>query len=406
VALDTYQDIWNRVLLRAPSCSPKLAQDFVRNAFRRVAETRRWSWLVKFGQFIAPNAYNTGTVTTVQNSPIVTGTNTVWTSSMAGLQFRVGLTAPIYTIVSVESNTSLTLDNNFGGIDATGASYAIYQCYFIAPTDFHQFITVWDPAFNWQLFLDIEQREINIWDAQRASTGNAYLVSFHDYSAEYGGTVENAVNDGVGADPVATGTYTGPADATFIIECLLGGGSGTATFQWKKNEGSFNGPIVTSTTNIDLQDGVQVYWPDDVTYTAGDIWSVCVQALVNGGLPRYEFWPHQQSNHVYPFLYEIRHDDLSDTNATLPRYIRGDVLLEFALAELALWPGPSLDKPNPYRDVNLWKAHTAKAESMLAILERQDDEVWQQDLSYAYPGMAWAMASPLGDARWLQSHAI
>jgi len=143
-----------------------------------------------------------------------------------------------------------------------------------------------------------------------------------------------------------------------------------------------------------------------VSYTAGDIWSVCVQALVNGGLPRYEFWPHQQANHVYPFLYEIRHDDLSDPNATLPRYIRGDVLLEFALAELALWPGPSNDKPNPYHDLNLWKAHTAKAESMLAILERQDDEVWQQDLGYAYPGMAWAMASPLGDARWLQSHAI
>src|SRR5262249_14325301 len=152
----------------------------------------------------------------------------------------------------------------------------------------------------------IEQREINLWDAQRASSGNAYLVSFRDYSAQYEGVIENAVNDGTGADPIAVGTYTGPSDATFIVKLTAGGGSGTATFQWKKDDAAFSGNIVTSSTPFTMQDGVQVYWPVGPTYTNGDIWSICVQARVAGGLPRYEFWPHQQAAHVYPFLYESR----------------------------------------------------------------------------------------------------
>lgn len=118
-------------------------------------------------------------------------------------------------------------------------------------------------------------------------------------------------------------------------------------------------------------------------------------------LPRYELWPHQKAQYVYPYLYEARPADLGDAGAQLPRYIRGDVLLEMALEKAALWPGPSVDEPNPYFSVGLAREHRARAERMVMELERQDDEVNSQDFDYA----SSLPLAPFPDARWLQSHA-
>jgi hypothetical protein len=99
--IDTFNEIWSDVLLRCPGISPKLAQNFVVNGFRRIAEYGRWSWLVKFNQFISPNVYTAGTCTVTLGDTNVTGVGTTWTSDMVGRQFRTGLTAPIYTIAAV-----------------------------------------------------------------------------------------------------------------------------------------------------------------------------------------------------------------------------------------------------------------------------------------------------------------
>lgn len=409
MAADTYAELWGRVLLRCPSLSPKLAQDFVINAFRRLAEIRRWSWLVKFNQFIAPVAYTTGTVTVTLNSTTVTGSSTVWTAAMVGRQFKVGTSSPIYTIAQFISTTQIELDLVYGGSTTAGASYSIYQCYFTPPTDFHQFITLWDPSFNWQLYLDIQQSEINIWDAQRANTGNAYVVSFRGYATSQVGVVSTTLQVvGTGPDPTSGGTYTGPNDALFTVEITTGGTSGTAVFKWKKDDGSYTTGVATNglATAQTLQDGVTVLFPLVSVYVVTDVFVIRCQAISNAGLPLYELWPHQQAAHVYPFLYEMRAADLDDVNAVLPRYIRGDVIVEMALEDLALWPGPSIDKPNPYASITAAKHHHDYAEKMIRVLEVQDDNVWMQDLTYAYPAMSWAAATPLGDSAWLQSHAI
>ncbi|KKL49116.1 hypothetical protein LCGC14_2318710, partial [marine sediment metagenome] len=98
-------------------------------------------------------------------------------------------------------------------------------------------------------------------------------------------------------------------------------------------------------------------------------------------LPRYEIWPHVKQEYVLFFLYEVRATDLWDSGADLPRYIRGDVLLEMALAEASRWPGPSAANPNPGYDLRLHATHLAKVERALNLMELQDDEVWAQDYS-------------------------
>ena len=309
MSLDTYTKLWNQVLLYCPAAGPHLARDWIADAFRQVAERRRWSWMLKRGQFLIPAIYNTGTVAVTRSNATVTGTNTVWTVGMVGRQFRTSASTPIYTIASVNTGAqTMGLDQVWGGSNATTQAYSIWQCYHTAPTDFHSFVSVWDTVNNWQLKLHYTQNELNSIDPQRSYTGNCYRVASFDYYTPAGSTVP---------------------------------------------------------------------------------------------LPRYELWPHQTSESVYSFLYEIRAADLDDSGATLPRYIRGDVLSEGALASTAMWPGPSIEAPNPYFNLKLAQMHSESFERMVAELERQDDEVFEQNLSYMYPSGFGVM-----DSAWLQRHAV
>jgi len=121
-------------------------------------------------------------------------------------------------------------------------------------------------------------------------------------------------------------------------------------------------------------------------------------------LARYEIWPHQKSQYVYPFMYISRPPDLSDPGATLPRAIRGDVLLELALAQAARWPGASKDSPNPYFHLSLASEHEARGQGMVQELVRTDDEIMENDVTYMSLSAMPFASNALGDARYLQAH--
>jgi len=313
MALSTYDGLWRAVLLRCPLAGPLLAQDWIKFAFRRIIERRRWSWTMKRGQFLLNNQYTTGNVDVTFNSNIVQGHSTLWTSVLVNRQFRIGLLAPIYTITAVDvALQQLTLDQVWGGNTTLATGYQIYNAYVTVPSDFHAFISVWDPQFNWQLWTNVKQEELNAWDSQRAQQGTAWVVAQMAYDT----------------------TVTPP-------------------------------------------------------------------------LPRYEIWPHQATQKPYPFLYETRPPDLDDSGASLPRYIPGNVLLDGALSEAAMWPGPSKDEPNPYFNLTLAAGLERKFSDQVRELERQDDEVQMQDVGYQQLStMPWASFTPLGDSSFLQSHAI
>ena len=312
MALSTFDSLYKGLLLRCPIASLFLARQWIDYAFRRLWDRRLWSWQIQQGQFLMNAAYVTGTVAVTRGSFTVTGTGTTFTSDMVGRQFRTGTQSPIYTIATFTDATHVDLTEIWGGATASGQTYSIYNAYVTVPTNFEKFLTLWDPLMNWQLQLNVNQIELNMWDSQRANTGTAYCVSFRDYD----------------------------------------------TF--------FNTPP----------------------------------------LPRYEIWPHQRAQYVYPFLYINRPPDLSDSGASLPRYIRGDVLLEMALAQAARWPGPSKDAPNPYFNLALAMQHEAQAETMLRDLDRTDDEVNEIDVMYVSISAMPIASVPYGDARFLQSHDI
>src|SRR5208282_4992263 len=104
---DSFRQIWGQTLLRCPLAGPLLAQSFVQNSFRRIAEKRLWSWLTYgSGQFLFPAQLTAGTVTVTRGFNTVVGDVTAaasWlaaTQSVVGQQFRIGVLSPIYDVVA------------------------------------------------------------------------------------------------------------------------------------------------------------------------------------------------------------------------------------------------------------------------------------------------------------------
>lgn len=312
MALSTYDGLVRQVKLRCPAASLFLCREWIDYSFRQLWDTRLWSWQRKFAQFLTMAQYGTGLVNVTRGSATVVGVGTTFTSSMVNAQFRVGTQTPIYTIIAVPDATHLTLNMVWGGSTASGVGYSIYNAYVTGPSDFQNFVTVWDPLFNWQLETNVTQEELNAWDAQRANTGTAYVVASLYYDS------------GVNTPP----------------------------------------------------------------------------------LPMFEIWPHQRAQYVYPLIYVSRPPDLSDPGATLPRYIRGDVLLESALAQCARWPGPARDAANPYFNLATATMHDRRYAEMVRQLEVTDDNIMENDVYYMSLSAMPFASIPYGDARFLQSHDI
>lgn len=102
------------------------------------------------------------------------------------------------------------------------------------------------------------------------------------------------------------------------------------------------------------------------------------------GLPRYEFWPHQQTAAFYLMAYESRPPEPFTAGAYVPATIPGDVILERCLMYAAKWPGPNRNDPNPYYSDNTAQLHKGEYERRIGLLikgdvERMQSSVWYQD---------------------------
>jgi hypothetical protein len=408
--VDDFNTLWNRLLLRAPAVGPGLAQDLVRDAFNQLAERRQWSWLIRSGAFYPSIFYQTGTVAVTANDNTVTGSGTVWTQSFVGAQFRGGAppsSFPTYTITQVLSNISLLLDKPWAGPTSSGLGYQIFQCYFPVPGDFQYFYSIVNPTSNYRLWHNLTQAEIDLADPQRVQTGLTFAAAFYDYSSTYSGSISPTLQvHGTGAAPVST-TATGfsfPQDSVYVVEITTGGASGTAVFTWKQDSGAANPGILTSTTPIDLSNGVQVYFPVG-TYVVGDVFIIQCKAQTVSGVPRYELWPRPiNTPYVYPFTYAAKLPALTPDQPQLPEFIarRGDVILEMALANCARFPGTDTMR-NAYYDLNLAVQHEVRAEKMVYELEKKDDDTATKDLTYQELDY---MPMPFLDGSFLQTHAI
>lgn len=183
MANDTFRGIAGKLLLRCPSASLTLAQDWVQSAFRDIVERRRWSWLLKRGQLTVPDQYSTGTATVAVGSQTVTITTGVVDPSHVGLQFRIGNTFPIVTITAIDAvANTYTIDQNWYPTTSTAQTFSVYQAYVALPSDFHSFVTVIDPRYAQPLPFDASAAQIDNLDPQRVAAGSPPRgLAYFDY---------------------------------------------------------------------------------------------------------------------------------------------------------------------------------------------------------------------------------
>jgi len=80
---------------------------------------------ISFGEILHKDFFNTGTITITKGSPTVTLASGTFPSDLQGLNFRVNEFSKSYLIESRDSDTQITLEENYEGDSGSGKSYAI-----------------------------------------------------------------------------------------------------------------------------------------------------------------------------------------------------------------------------------------------------------------------------------------
>jgi len=128
-----------------PENSP--VRGFIHTINRVVDEIRMrgyWTFWLTEARFSTVAPYTTGTVAVTADSTTVTGTDTVWSSDMAGRKIRIS-GGEEYEIVSVNAVAqTLTLSIAYTGATATAATYAIYEPVYTLASDCEKVMRIWD----------------------------------------------------------------------------------------------------------------------------------------------------------------------------------------------------------------------------------------------------------------------
>lgn len=189
MAANTFLEITRSLRLYVPQLSISLAEQFVRDRYRRILDRRDWSGMRRESEFHLRAEKSDGTVTVVRDSASVSGLGTAWDSNDIGRQFKVGTGSPIYTIVDVDApGQTLTLDRTMGITSGSSLLYRIFDGYVIPEADFLRFITVTDPLQGWRLYHWITSAELNTMDPQRNFFGMPYLLADRVYNVATAGT--------------------------------------------------------------------------------------------------------------------------------------------------------------------------------------------------------------------------
>lgn len=162
--------------LYVPQLPASLAEQFIRDRYRRILERRDWAALVREAEFHLNEMGIAGTVAITRGDTTVTGVGTAFAASDVGRQFKVGLSSPIYTITAVSTPTSMTIDRAYGGTTTASETYRIFDGYVTPPDNFLRFVTIIDPQLGWRLHHYVTAEELNTMDPYRINFGIPYML--------------------------------------------------------------------------------------------------------------------------------------------------------------------------------------------------------------------------------------
>lgn len=175
---NSFLEITRSLRLYVPQLPIPLAQQFIRDRYRRMLSARDWSGTRREAEFLLSGMKSDGSVDVIRNDVSVIGNGTTFDADDVGRQFKCGTGSPIYTVTAVDVGAQeLTLDRVYGVTTAVAQSYYIIDAYLTPPDDFMRFTTIVDPLQGWQLRHWVTQQELNAMDPQRTFFGNPYLLA-------------------------------------------------------------------------------------------------------------------------------------------------------------------------------------------------------------------------------------
>jgi hypothetical protein len=161
----------NQVCAWNPDLDPMWAGRFINQAYREVIDRRLWYALKVRGNINVPTITTQGTCTVTNNSNIVQGIGTNWTTALIGLQFRAGFSYPWQTIFNVNATAqTLTIDTPYGGATATGG-YQVQQAYCTLGANIKYLLWANNCQQGWPIIVNENVESLNRWDVWRISLG-------------------------------------------------------------------------------------------------------------------------------------------------------------------------------------------------------------------------------------------
>lgn len=183
MAANTFIETTRSLRLYVPQLPITLAEQFIRDRYRKILERREWSALRREAEFQLRAENANGTVTFTRGSDQITGTGSTWTADDVGRQFKVGVGSPIYTITDVNvPGQILTLDRPCGVASSTNTGYRLVDAYVTPPADFLRFLVIADPLQGWRLRHWITAEELMTMDPQRNFFGQPYILADRMYN--------------------------------------------------------------------------------------------------------------------------------------------------------------------------------------------------------------------------------
>lgn len=175
---NTLLEMSRSLRLYVPQLPITLAEQFIRDRYRRILRRRDWSGLRREAQFILNAAKRDGTVAFTRNTTSIVGTGTTFDANDVGRQFKAGAGSPVYTITAVDVGAQiLTLNMPIGVATATAATYWVIDAYVTPPDDFMQFVVISNPQQGWRLQHNVTAGELSLMDPQRTFMGQPYCLA-------------------------------------------------------------------------------------------------------------------------------------------------------------------------------------------------------------------------------------
>ncbi len=194
-------------------------------------------------------------------------------------------------------------------------------------------------------------------------------------------------------NPWQTIVNVNEAAQTLTLDMPYGSQTSTTGYQIVKAFATLGGNIRYILDAVNQQQGwrMTVNVPQQTinevdTWRSSVGWSWCLATMppTPDGQLQYEIYPTPFFLQVFPYLAYIQPPNLMNDLDTPPTFIRTDVLVTMAIADALVWRG----KQNKYYDPQVSQAKMAQAMQELDKMARNDDGMYQQDVTWEY-GTEW-----------------